>query len=151
MNKTIRRLGRFAVAAAMQCSLAGLALAQGAPPSASPGGQPQGYAGGGGQMVEATQSSATTPGTELPVLYVTSVEVVRTAIDPKLDIVRVTGLTGSQGWSAPQLVPTFVGKPLDGVLDLQFIASEPQQTQPAAGFVPRSARFRLWEGHIFKD
>jgi hypothetical protein len=84
------------------------------------------------------------------VLYVTSVEVMRTSTEPKLDIVRVTGLTGSQGWSAPQLVPTYVGKPLDGVLDLQFIATIPQQTQPAEGFVPISAVFPLEEGHLFK-
>jgi hypothetical protein len=84
------------------------------------------------------------------VLYVTSVEVMRTSTEPQLDIVRVTGLTGSQGWSAPQLVPTFVGKPLDGVLDLQFIATMPQQTQSAEGFVPIGAVFPLEEGHLFK-
>jgi len=115
-------------------------------------GQPQGYAGGGPpeQMVEPTESNETTPGEELPVLYVTSVEVVRTSTEPELDIVRVTGLTGSQGWNAPQLVPTFVGKPLDGILDLQFIATMPDQTQPAEGFVPISAVFPLEEDHLFK-
>ena len=102
------------------------------------------------QMVEPTPSTETTPGTELPVLYVTSVEVMRTSTDPKLDIVRVMGLTGSQGWSAPQLVPTYVGKPLDDILDLQFIATMPEQTQPAEGFVPIGAVFPLEEGHAFK-
>ncbi|MBV9202106.1 MAG: hypothetical protein JO229_01585 [Alphaproteobacteria bacterium] len=143
------RLGAYAIAAAMQVALVGLALAQGAPPAPSAGAQP-GYSGGGAQMVEATPSSETTPGSELPVLYVTSVEVMRTSTEPKLDIVRVTGLTGSQGWSAPQLVPTFVGKPSDGILDLQFIATMPDQTQPAEGFVPIGAVFPLEEGHLFK-
>lgn len=141
-------LGAYAVAAAMQVGLAGFALAQGAPPASSVGAQP-GYAGGGPQMVEATPSTETTPGSELPVLYVTSVEVLRTSTEPKLDIVRVTGLTGSQGWSAPQLVPTYIGKPLDGILDLQFIATMPEQTQPAEGFVPIGAIFPLEEGHLF--
>ncbi|HMD64349.1 MAG TPA: hypothetical protein VKF83_10290 [Stellaceae bacterium] len=150
MNKNFRRLGAFAIAAAMQVSMAGLALAQGAPPPSGAGNAPQGYAGGAGQTVEAAPSSETTPGTELPVLYVTSVEVMQTSTDPKLDIVRVTGLTGSQGWSSPQLVPTFVGKPLDGILDLQFIATMPEQTQPAEGFVPIGAVFPLEEGHLFK-
>ena len=110
-----------------------------------------GYAGGSlGPMVEAVPSTETTPGTELPVLYVTSVEVMRTSMEPKLDIVRVIGLTGSQGWSAPQLVPTYVGKPLDGILDLQFIATMPDQTQSAEGFVPISAVFPLEAGHEFK-
>jgi hypothetical protein len=151
MNKKFRRLGTFAIAVAMQGSLAGLVFAQGAAPLSSQGGQPQGYgAGGGGQMVEPTQSNEATPGTDLPVLYVTSVEIVRTSIEPKLDIVRVTGLTGSQGWSAPQLVPTFAGKPLDDILDLQFIATVPQQSQKADGFVPIGAVFPLDQGHPFK-
>jgi hypothetical protein len=151
MNKRFPRLGVFAIAAALQVGVAGLAFAQGGPPPSGAPGQPQGYAGGGaGQMVEPTQSDETTPGTELPVLYVTSVEVMRTSTEPQLDIVRVTGLTGSQGWSAPQLVPTYVGKPLDGILDLQFIATMPQQTQTADGFVPIGAVFPLEEGHLFK-
>ena len=156
MNKRFPRLGVFAIAAALQVGMAGFASAQGGPPpSGAPpsgtAGQPQGYAGGGaGQIVEPTQSNETTPATELPVLYVTSVEVMRTSTEPQLDIVRVTGLTGSQGWSAPQLVPTFVGKPSDGILDLQFIATMPQQTEAAEGFVPISAVFPLEEGHLFK-
>jgi len=150
MNKICRRLAALAVAAVMQGGLAGLAFAQGAPPAGT-GGQPPAYGGGGPeQMVEAMPSSEAAPATELPVLYVTSVEVMRTSAEPKLDIVRVTGLTGSQGWSAPQLVPTFVGKPLDGILDLQCIATMPPQTQPAEGFVPISAVFPLEEGHLFK-
>jgi len=151
MNMRFPRLGALAIAAALQIGLAGLAFAQGGPPPSGAAGQPAGYPGGGaGQMTEPAPSAHESPGTELPVLYVTSVEVMRTSTEPKLDIVRVTGLTGSQGWSAPQLVPTFVGKPLDGVLDLQFIATMPQQTQSAEGFVPISAVFPLEEGHLFK-
>lgn len=151
MNMRFPRLGAYAIAAAMQAGLVGLALAQGTPtPSAPSAGAQPGYPGGGAQMVEATPSTETTPGSELPVLYVTSVEVMRTATEPKLDVVRVTGLTGSQGWSAPQLVPTYVGKPSDGILDLQFIATMPEQTQPAEGFVPIGAVFPLEEGHLFK-
>jgi hypothetical protein len=152
MNKPFRRLGALTVAAMMQGTLAGLALAQGGgPPSSGPGGQQQGYSGSASdQVVEAAPPSDTAPATELPVLYVTSIEVLRSAIEPKLDIVRVTGWTGSQGWSAPQLVPTFVGKPLDGVLDLQFIATMPTQSQTAEGFIPISAIFPLEQGHLFK-
>ena len=110
MNKRFRRLGAFAIAAAMQGGLIGLALGQGGPTPSGPGGQQQEYpADNAAQMVETTPSSETESGTELPVLYVTSVEIVRTSTEPKLDIVRVTGLTGSQGWSEPQLVPTFAG------------------------------------------
>ena len=83
-------------------------------------------------------------------LYVTSVEVLRTSTEPKLDIVRVTGLTSSQGWTAPQLVPTFWGKPFDDILDLQLIATAPVQSQGAEGFVPIGAVFTLDEAHAFK-
>ena len=83
-------------------------------------------------------------------LYVTSVEVLRTSTDPRLDIVRVTGLASSQGWSDPELVPTFAGKPLDDVLDLQLIATAPLQSQAADGFVPIGAVFTLEEDHPFK-
>lgn len=145
MNNKHRRLGSFSVAVMTLASLVGLALAQGGPQPPGAGGQPPGYA-SGGQMVEATPTSET-PATELPVLYVTSVEVMRTSIEPRLDIVRVTGLAGSQGWSAPQLVPTFAGRPQDDVLDLQFIATMPQQTQTAEGFVPIAAVFPLDQGH----
>ncbi len=143
MKKNFCRLCAFAIVAALQIGRPGVVFAQGAMP-------PAGAGGATGQGAEATSSTEAAPGTDLPVLYVTSVEVMRTAMEPKLDIVRVTGLTGSHGWSAPQLVPTFVGKPLDGILDLQFIATMPEQTQSAEGFVPISAVFPLEEGHLFK-
>jgi hypothetical protein len=151
MRKTWRWLGMLAIGAAMQGGAAGLASAQGAPPSAAANaGAPSGYEGGNVGEPVVTSPTEAEPGTELPVLYVTSVEILRTQTEPQLDIVRVTGLTGSQGWSSPELVPTYVGKPLDGVLDLQFIATMPLQTEAATGFVQVSAVFPLEEGHAFK-
>lgn len=90
------------------------------------------------------------PMPELPVLYVTSVEILRSAATPELDIVRVTGLAATEGWSAPQLVPTYAGQPFDGILDLQLIATPPEQSEDATGFVPVSAIFELDQGHAFK-
>jgi hypothetical protein len=87
---------------------------------------------------------------ELPVLYVTSVEILRTSNEPRLDIVRVTGVTSSAGWSAPQLVPTYAGKPADDILDLELIAAIPEQSQDAEGFAPIGAIFPLEQGHPFK-
>lgn len=154
MRKTLRWLGVLAIAAAMQGGTAGLALAQGAPAGAPPttsAPPTQGYGGGTPDEAEnLTSTSEAEPATELPVLYVTSVEIMRTQTEPQLDIVRVTGLTGSQGWNSPELVPTFVGKPADGILDLQFIATMPLQSQPADGFVPIGAVFTLEEGHQFR-
>jgi hypothetical protein len=151
MNNTFRRLAAFGIVAAMQGCLIGLAFAQANLPAAPAGDQPQQYASPGSApsaVPAAGPGSATAP--EIPVLYITGVEVLRTRTDPKLDIVRVTGLTSSQGWTAPQLVPTFWGKPFDDVLDLQFIATAPVQSQPAEGFVPIGAVFTLEEDHPFK-
>jgi hypothetical protein len=148
MDKGFRRLGVFALIAALGGGWAGLALAQGGPPPAGTPGQPPEY--GAEQVIEPMEPSESTPATQLPVLYVTSVEVVRTSVEPRLDIVRVTGLASSQGWSDPELVPTFAGKPLDDILDLQFIATMPQQSQKAEGFVPIGAIFPLEAGHPFK-
>jgi hypothetical protein len=150
MSHTFRRFTWFAIVAAMQGSFTGLALAQGNPPPAA-GGQPQQYsAPGSPSSAVPSAGSESATASELPVLYVSSVEVMRTSSEPRLDIVRVTGLASSQGWSAPQLVPTFWGKPFDDVFDLQFIATAPVQSQPAEGFVPIGAVFTLEEAHPFK-
>jgi hypothetical protein len=145
MRKTLRWLGVLAVGVVLQGGLFGLAAAQGpAPGNLAPGyGIPD-------QAANPVASAETEPATELPVLYVTSVEVLRTQTAPQLNIVRVTGLTGSVGWNSPELVPTFAGKPLDGILDLQFIATMPLQTEDATGFAPISAVFTFEEGRVFK-
>jgi hypothetical protein len=97
---------------------------------------------------------ATTPrapaSTDLPVLYVTSVEILRASAEPELDIVRVTGLVASAGWSEPELVPTYAGKPYDGILDLELIATLPDESQDADGFVQVSAILPLDQGQPFK-
>ena len=150
MSNTFRRLAAFGVNVALQGGLICVALAQGTPPSSVGGSAPHFGAAEAVQMVEPAAPSETTPSTELPVLYVTSVEILRTAIEPKLDIVRVTGLTGSAGWSEPQLVPTYAGKPFDDILDLQFIATMPEESEKAEGFVPIGAILPLEQGHPFK-
>ena len=151
MNNTLRRLAAFAIVAAMQGSTVGLVFAQANPPPSTAGGQPRQYAAPGSapSAVPATGAETATP-PDLPVLYATSVEILRTSTEPKLDIVRVVGLASSQGWSAPQLVPTFWGKPFDDVLDLQLTATAPAQSQQAEGFVPIGAVFTLEEAHPFK-
>jgi hypothetical protein len=144
MRQIYRMLGAVIVAAAMQSALIGLAFAQGAPAAQGAPGAP-----GGDQGGAAGPSGATRP-LEMPVLYVTGIEVLRSANEPKFDIIHVTGLASSNGWSAPQLVPFYYGKAADDVLDLQFIAASPEQSQKAEGFVPISAMFTLEAGHAVK-
>jgi hypothetical protein len=59
-------------------------------------------------------------------------------------------LVSSAGWDDPALIPFFYGKPTDDVLDLQFIAKSPEQSQKAEGFQPISATFFLEPGNTFK-
>jgi Transglycosylase SLT domain len=130
MRMILRWLAVLAIGAVLQGSLLGLAVAQGPAPGLSPANPGPGY--GGGVPDQASNPAAPTesePATALPVLYVTSVEILRTQIEPQLDIVRVTGLTGLQDWNSPELLPTFAGKPLDGILDLQFTATMPLRTE----------------------
>jgi len=151
MHNTLSRLAGLGVAAMMQGGLVGLALAQAPPARPSLGERPPQYAAPGSEPPAIPGAPPETAAQiELPVLFVTSVEVLRTSVDPRIDIVRVTGLASSQGWSDPELVPTYAGKPLDDVLDLQLIATAPLQSQAADGFVPIGAVFTLEENHPFK-
>jgi hypothetical protein len=109
----------------------------------------QGYQQTGSDMNAAGPSGGTRP-LEVPVLYVTGIEVLHATLDPKIDIIRVTGVVSSAGWSGPELVPFFYGKPADDVIDLQFIATSPEQSQKAEGFQPITADFTLEAGHPFK-
>ena len=152
MRKPFLRLAMIALAAGIVGYPVGSALSQGnPPPQPSAGGPPPQYVvpGSAPPAVPAAGPEGAAA-EELPVLYVTSVEVLRTSAEPRLDIIRVIGLASSQGWSAPELVPTFAGKPLDDILDLQFIATSPLQSQPAEGFVPMGAVFTLEQDHPFK-
>jgi hypothetical protein len=107
----------------------------------------QGYLGEGQEA--AGPAGASRP-LEVPVLYVTGIDVQRSPLSPPIYEIRVTGLVSSRGWSAPELVPFFYGKPADGILDLQLIATSPTQSQKAEGFVPISAMFTLDAGEAYK-
>ncbi|MGH7153808.1 MAG: hypothetical protein ACREF3_07740 [Acetobacteraceae bacterium] len=128
------------------------AFAQNAPPAHPPipGVAGPSFSGPGwGAEPEPPAAQETVPLPQLPVLFVTSVEILRSTATPELDIVRVTGLAATEGWSAPQLVPTYAGKPFDGILDLQLIATPSEQSEDATGFVPVSAIFEMDQGHPF--
>src|SRR5260221_7194377 len=143
MTKLFALAGAFAIAAALQAGPIGLAWAQDNTDNSgeeSAGTQEVGQASPTG----APQAYQTPP--SAPVLFITSVEVLQTTLEPKQAIIKVRGLTGSRGWSGPQLVPLFQGVTPDGILDLQFIAATPDQTQKADGFVPIYAIFPLAPG-----
>jgi hypothetical protein len=152
MNTTIRPLAVFAIATLVQGAAIGLADAQYAPAAHPPvpGVAPPSYSGPGwGPEEEPLPAPETAAQEDLPVLYVTSVEILHASAGPGQDIVRVTGLASSEGWSAPLLVPTYSGKPFDNILDLELIATPPEQSEDATGFVQVSAILALDQGHPF--
>jgi hypothetical protein len=88
-------------------------------------------------------------GNGLPVLLVTSLVVTRPEGEPSVDLIRVTGLASSGGWIEPRLVPTYEGPAPDLVLDLELIATPPEQTLQADGFQPMDALLELPVGHPY--
>jgi hypothetical protein len=85
-----------------------------------------------------------------PVLRITSVEVMRSAHAPVMDIIRVRGLASSPGWEEAELIPLTHGVPADGMLELIFVARAPSEAADASGFEPIEAIFPLETNHPFK-
>jgi hypothetical protein len=139
-------------AAAMLAVQAGLSQPMSAQPAPGQPGTPE-----AASPAEAEQGGAAGPAgasrpLQTPVLYVTGIEVLVGTLEPRAMVVRVTGLTSSQGWSAPELRPFYYGKPLDNVLDLQLIATSPEESQKVTGFQPISAVFvSIGGGEDFKS
>ena len=153
MKKVLARLTVFVLAAALQVGLSGLAVAQGVQTQSGDQAPGRGQYQQEPDVMQSSPNGAPQPFSTpqfLPVLFVTSVEVIRTATEPHEDIVFVRGLTGTIGWSQPQVVPLFLGLAADGILDLQFIAQVPETSQQAQGFVPISAEFPIEPGRVFK-
>jgi len=114
------------------------------------GGQPGAKTGGTppAQGLEAGQSEAA-PRRE-PVLLISGVEVMRSVRAPELDIVRVRGLSSTEGWEEPELVPLTKGAASDGVLDLMLLGSAPAEPMESTGFTPIEAIFVIEPGHPYK-
>ena len=146
MHASVRPLAICAVAVLLQGGAIGIGSAQNAPethppiPGVAP---PSAYGPGWGPEEESPPPSEAAAPTELPILFVTDVEILQASGGNGTDIVQVTGIASSEGWSAPQLVPTYPGKPFDNVLDLELIATPPDQSEGASGFFPVSAIFAI--------
>ena len=85
-----------------------------------------------------------------PVFWVTSVEVLRSAHAPQLDVVRVRGLVTTEGWESVQLVPLTKGTPSDGILDLALVAEAPSENSPSTAYPEVEAIFTIEPGHPFR-
>ena len=142
-----------AVAALVIALAASLAHAQGRPDAAK-GSMPVAP----GSMSVPTMAPTDAPpgdsvaanGAWAPVLVVTNVEIMRSTRPPDLDIVRVRGLSSTDTWDSPQLVPLTRGPSADGVLELMFIAQAPSEGIRPTNYGALEAIFVVASGHPYK-
>ena len=65
-------------------------------------------------------------------------------------MIRVRGITSSDGWEDGELVPLTKGKPSDGILDLAFIAQAPSDPAAPSKSPEIEAIFTMEPGHPYK-
>jgi hypothetical protein len=85
-----------------------------------------------------------------PVLWVSSVEDLRSSRGPELDVIRVRGLSSNEGWEGAELIPLTKGTPPDGILDLAFVAQAPTNSTSPSKFPTVEAVFVVEPGHPYK-
>jgi hypothetical protein len=139
----------FALASLIAAGLLGSAEAQ-QQQQPSAGGPPQGQQQGQQSYPGPGQPGGTVGGPPAPVVFVTSVEVLRSDRNGGLDVVRVRGLVTGQSWSQPHLIPITQGQPRDGMLDLIFQASAPAGAAGLGPFMPVEAILPVETGHPYK-
>lgn len=86
----------------------------------------------------------------VPVFWISSIEVLRSAHGPQLDVVRVRARTSTDGWESAVLVPLTKGTPADGILDLLLIAEAPGDNTAPTSYPEIEAIFAIEPGHPFK-
>jgi hypothetical protein len=140
----------FALASVIAAGLLGSAQAQQQPPAA--GGPPPGQQQGQQQDKPPYpgQPAGTVGGPPAPVVFVTSVEVLRSDRAGGLDVVRVRGVVTGSSWSQPHLIPITQGQPRDGMLDLIFHASAPAGAAGLGPFMTVEAILPVETGHPYK-
>lgn len=107
-----------------------------------PGGPPPGSAGG--------PPPGMSDGARLPILMVTSIEVLRSPRGGGMDIIRARGLASSGNWKEPHLLPISSGASTDGTLDLIFQGASPSQAEPPGPLMPFEAILPVENGHPYK-
>lgn len=85
-----------------------------------------------------------------PVLKVTGVEVMRSAHGPALDVVHVWGVSSTDTWDTPEIVPLTHTPSGDGVLELIFVARSSGEAMDPTPFGTLEAVFIIEAGHPYK-
>lgn len=136
---------RFAALLCVKLLLAGLVLAQTTTGAADASHAPA--------AADQQQSSTPPPSDSphpVPVLWISSIEVMRSTHAPQLDVIRVRGLAATEGWQSAELVPLTRGLASDGILDLALVAQAPEENTTPAAYPEVEAVFTIEPGHPFK-
>ncbi len=89
-------------------------------------------------------------GPPAPVLAVTGVEVLRSALPGGMDIVRARGVVSSGAWATPILMPITRGPSADGMVDFVFVANAPLAGVEPGPFMVVEAILPLQSGFPYK-
>jgi hypothetical protein len=103
-----------------------------------------------GDSASGPPAAPTTSDNSAPVLHIKSVEIIRGAHAPVIDIIRVRAMVSTAGWEEAELIPLSRGVPADGILELIMVARPPAQAAEATGFEEVDAIFPLEGNHPFK-
>jgi hypothetical protein len=141
----MRNTTQLTVALATALMLTGIGAAQTKPDTKAP----QTDSPAGSQTpVDAAQNDESNTA---PIFWITSVEVIRSAHAPVLDIVRVRGLADTEGWENVELLPLTKNIPVDGMLDLVMVGEAPATDGTAPTAYPTvEAIFTLEPDHPFR-
>jgi hypothetical protein len=149
----MRTLGNSAVVFAALVLLGSAAVAQSSPKDSDASQQPAHTT----RSIEDSLKLSQSPGPPAedtahtaPVLWISSMEVLRSTHSPQLDVVRVRGLASTDGWESTELIPLTKGVPYDGILDLALVAEAPTDQTASTGFAEVEAVFAIEPGHPFK-
>jgi hypothetical protein len=102
------------------------------------------------ESISGPTAEHTTSETSVPVLHIKSVEIIRSAHAPVIDIIRVRGVVSTVGWEEAELIPLSRGIPADGILEMIMVARAPSEAADAKGFEEVEAIFPLESNHPFK-
>jgi hypothetical protein len=103
-----------------------------------------------GSSVSGPSAAHTNSEISAPVLHIKSVEIIRSAHAPVMDIIRVRGVVSTVGWEEAELIPLSRGVPADGILEMIMVARAPSEAADARGFEEVEAIFPLEPNHPFK-
>jgi hypothetical protein len=103
-----------------------------------------------GENVSEPSTPQTSSPISTPVLRIKSVEIIRSAHAPVIDIIRVRAVVSTVGWEEAELIPLSRGIPADGILEMIMVARAPAEASDANGFEEVEAIFPLETNHPFK-